>query len=106
LDDAKNKISRRQFGAMSGSSPLLALLEMLHNWYSVMENIDTVICVIFLDFTMALDLIDHNILSDLKKICVRLALLPFLASYLSQRQQRVKLNGKLSNFQYSNAGVP
>ena len=107
LDDSKENISRRQFGGIPGSSPVLALLEMLHNWYSAMETLDTVIRVIFLDFTKAFDLIDHNILlSDLKEVGVRPALLPWLASYLSQRQQRVKFDGKLSEFQYINAGVP
>jgi hypothetical protein len=60
LDDAKDNISRRQVGGIPGSSPILALLEMLHNWYSVMENSDTVIHV------------DRNILlSDLEKIGVK-----------------------------------
>jgi hypothetical protein len=60
LDDAKDNISRRQFGGIPGSSPILALLEMLHNWYSGMENSDTVIHV------------DRNILlSDLEKIGVK-----------------------------------
>ena len=107
LEDARDNISARQFGGISGSSPVLALLEMLHNWYSAMENPDTVIRLIFLDFTKAFDLIDHNILlSDLKNIGVRSALLPWIASYLSQRQHRVKFDGKLSTFRYTNAGVP
>ena len=79
---------------------------MLHKWYSAMENPDTVIRVIFLDFTKAFDLIDHDsLLSDLEKIGVRPALLPWLASYLSQRQQRVKFDRKLSNFRDINAGT-
>jgi hypothetical protein len=52
LDDAKDNINRRQFSGIPGSSPILALLEMLHNWYSAMENSDTVIRVMFLDFTI------------------------------------------------------
>jgi hypothetical protein len=48
LDDSKENISRRQFGGIPGSSPVLALLEMLHNWYSAMETLDTVILVILL----------------------------------------------------------
>ena len=37
---------------------------------------------------------------------LRPALLPWIASYLSQRQQRVKFDGKLSDFRNINAGVP
>ena len=58
-------------------------------------------------FTKAFNLIDHNILlSDLEKIGVRPALLPWLASYRSQRQQKVKFEGKLSHLRNINAGVP
>ena len=42
----------------------------------------------------------------MEKIGVRPALLPWLASYLSQRQQRVNIEGKLSDFRNINAGVP
>ena len=107
LEDPKDNINRRQFGGISGSSPMLTLLEMLHKWYSAMENHDTVIRVIFLDFIKAFDLIDHNLLlSDFQMTGVRPAFIPWLASYLSQRQQRVKFDGKLSSFLTINAGVP
>ena len=59
--------------------------------------------VIFLDFIKAFDLIDHNFLfSDFQMIGVRMALIPWLASYLFQRQ----LDGELSSFLNINAGVP
>ena len=67
----------------------------------------TVIRVILLDITKAFDLIHHNLLlSDFQMIGVRPALIPWLASYLSQRQQRVKFDGKLSSFLTINVGVP
>ena len=67
LEDAEDDISTRQFEGISGSSPLLTLFEMLHNWYLAMENPDAVIRVIFLDFTKAFDLKDHNILLSISK---------------------------------------
>ena len=66
LEDAKENISRRQFGEISGSSPILTLLEMLHKWYSATENFET--------------------LFHFQMIGVRPAFIPWLASYLSQRQ--------------------
>ena len=62
FDDAKDNITTRQFGGIPGSSPILALLEMLHNWYFALDNPDTGTRVIFLNFTKAFDLIDHNLL--------------------------------------------
>jgi hypothetical protein len=71
LDDVKDNMSRRQFGGIPESSPILALLETLHNWYSAIENPDTVISVMFLDFIIALDFKNRNILlSDLVKACL------------------------------------
>jgi hypothetical protein len=107
LDDAKENINGRKFGALPGSSPVLALLEMLHMWFVALENPNTVIRIVFLDFSKASDFIDHNILlKDFKDVGVRPALLPWLASYLSDRTQRVKFEGELSNFREVNAGVP
>ena len=107
LEDAKDNIGRRQFGGVSESSPVLTLFEMPHNSYSAMENHDTVNRVIFLDFTKTFDLIDHNFLfSDFQMICVRPALISWLASYLFKRQQGVKFDGELSSLLTINAGVP
>ena len=84
---------------------MLALLEMLHMWFVVLENPNTVIRKVFLDFSKAFDLIDHNILLKqyFKDVGVHPALLPWLASYLSDRTQRVKFEGELSNFREVNA---
>ena len=69
LEDSKNKISKCQFGGISWSSAVLALLEMLHTWFSALENPQTVMRIIFLDFPRAFDLIVHNILlSNFKSI--------------------------------------
>ena len=83
------------------------MLEMLHIWFVALENPNTVIRIVFLDFAKAFDVIDHNILlKDFKDVGVHPALLPWLASYLSDRTQRVKFEGELSNFREVNAGVP
>jgi hypothetical protein len=75
-------------------------------WFAALENPNTVIGIVFLDFSKAFDLIDHNILlKDFKDVGVRPALLPWLASYVSDRTQRVKFDGELSNFREVNAGV-
>jgi hypothetical protein len=80
---------------------------MLHIWFVALENPNTVIRIVFLDFAKAFDVIDHNILlKDFKDVGVHPALLPWLALYLSDHTQRVKFEGELSNFREVNAGVP
>jgi hypothetical protein len=46
------------------------------------------------------------LLNDFKSVGVRPALLPWLASYLSDRLQRVNIDGSTSCFKKINAGVP
>jgi hypothetical protein len=81
---------------------------MLHTWFVALEKPKSVIRIVFLDFSKAFDLIDHNILlNDFKSVGVRPALLPWLASYLSDRLlQRVNIDGSTSCFKKINAGVP
>ena len=107
LEDSMDCLSERQFGGIPRSSSVLALLEMLHTWFVALEKSKSVIRIVFLDFSKAFDLIDHNILlNDFKYVGVRPALLPWLASYLSDRLQRVNIDGSTSCFKKINAGVP
>ena len=77
LEDSRDCLSERQFGRIPRSSSVLALLEMLHTWFVALENPKSVIRIVFLDFSKAFDLIDHNILlNDFKSVGVRPALLP------------------------------
>ncbi len=55
------------------------MLEMLQNWQSASQSSNTVIRVVFLDFSKAFALINYNILSS-EYIGVRSALLPRLTS--------------------------
>jgi hypothetical protein len=107
LEDSMDCLSERQFGGIPRSSSVLAILEMLHTWFVALEKSKSVIRIVFLDFSKAFDLIDHNILlNDFKYVGVRPALLPWLASYLSDRLQRVHIDGSTSCFKKINAGVP
>ena len=60
-----------------------------------------------IDFSKAFDRIDHNVLIDkLRLLNVPPVLLNWCASFLRQRQQRVKLQNCTSNWRTMNAGVP
>ena len=60
-----------------------------------------------IDLSKAFDRIDHNILIDkLRLLNVLPVLLNWCASFLRQRQQRVKLQNCTSNWRTINAGVP
>jgi hypothetical protein len=80
---------------------------MLHTWFVALEKPESVIRIVFLYFPKAFDLIDHNILlNDFKSVGIRPALLPLLASYLSDRLQRINIDGATSRVHKINAGIP
>ena len=96
-----------QFGSVKRSSTTHALVHLLHNWLSALEEPNTFIRTCMIDFSKAFDRIDHNILIDkLRLLNVPPVLLNWCASFLRQRQQRVKLQNCTSNWRTINAGVP
>ena len=94
MEDIKEHIDPNQFGSLKGVSTTFCLLDMLHNWLSVLESPGTYPRVCFLDFSEAFDHIDHNILvCKLLKMGARHIIAKWICSFLSQRRQAVKLDG-------------
>jgi hypothetical protein len=83
---------------LSRSSAVLALIYIDYNCNMALDAPGFVIRITFLDFRKAYDLIDHNILVDnFCKISIRPALVTWLASYLSDRNQVTKFGSELSD---------
>ena len=65
------------------------------------------VLLIFLDISKAFDRVyHHGLLHKLEMLGITGALLNWLSSYLSGRQQRVVINGQSSEWSKINAGVP
>ena len=81
-EDIHGKIAEVQYGGRSGSSAILALINLVHKWHVAFDTPGSVITrIMFLDFRKAYDLIDHNImLENCCKIGIRPALTTWLAS--------------------------
>ena len=58
------EIDDKQFGGMAGAGTTGALVEMLHKWYEATDEPGTTVRVLFLDYSKAFDLINHETLSD------------------------------------------
>ena len=96
-----------QYGSLPNLSTITALAELLHNWLLELESPGKAIRVLFIDFQKAFDRIDHQILIDkMVKMGIPDFIVIWMTSFLSQRQQRVKLNNVTSNFKTLNGGVP
>ena len=106
-EDIGKKIDLRQFGSIKGSSTSLCLVDLLHNWLKSLDKPGHYLYACFLDFSKAFDRIDHTILvRKLINLGVRLALISWICSFLSKRQQAVKINGIISSWLPITAGVP
>ena len=103
----KNQLlTERNSGFRPKDSTVNQILHLVHNIYNDLDNKRDV-CLVFLDISKAFDRVCHEgLLLKLTNFGVSGRLLQFLKSYLTQRYQRVVLNGKSSTWLETNAGVP
>ena len=107
VDDVKHKINPQQFGCLKGTSTTFCLIDMINNWLRTLDDKSSYLRIVFLDFSKAFDRIDHNILvPKLLALGVRLSLIPWICSFLSNRRQSVKIDNFQSDWGINNAGVP
>ncbi len=79
----KTHIHSDQYGSRKGSSPLYALIDMLHYWYTGTDKVSSIADVILIDYQKAFEHINHNIvLHKLNKMGVHESLVNWLATFL------------------------
>src|SRR5690606_15581038 len=104
--ETNNIIHNNQFGFMkkrSCNDAVLHLTEFITNKLDKGFKCLT----IFLDLKKAFDTVNHDFLKQkLHFMGFRANFLKFLASYLCNRQQRVKINNTFSEFNMIDTGVP
>ena len=99
-------ISRQQFGFRPQSSTQEALLAATNDWHQYLDSNLSVGCVAF-DLSKAFDSLPHpTILSNLSRVGIRGTLLDWFQNYLSNRQQKVVLDGHESSTAHVASGVP
>ena len=103
----QSHLDENQFGCTASRSTTLALIKFSHYLFTSMDRLDSFGRILFIDFSKAFDLIDHNIL--FKKFhdanFPPLTTVWFL-SFLYNRSQFVSINSSLSGYQVINAGTP
>jgi hypothetical protein len=99
-------VSVWQSGFLPGSSTVTQLTEIYDQFCKAVCN-GKEIRVVFLDISKAFDRVWHKgLLYKLKSCGITGRLLDWLKDYLSDRQQRVIINGVTSDWGSINAGVP
>jgi hypothetical protein len=104
--DGHKLLTERNSGFKKSDGTTNQLVHMLNYIYSEIDKRRDV-AVIFLDISKAFDKVYHaGLLFKLKQLGIEGNLLKWLESYLSNRKQRVVINGTSSEWQETNAGVP
>ena len=101
-----NLIRGSQHGFRNNKSCLTNLLEFFDK---VMNDYDEhrAVDIVYLDFRKAFDLVPHNkLISKLKSHGIEGNVLNWIKAWLSDRQQRVVINGTNSNYVNVTSGVP
>ena len=95
-----------QSGFQHGRSTTTQLLEVYHTFCQALDK-EKEVRVIFLDISKAFDKVWHKgLLHKLQLSGISGQLLAWLKDYLSNRRQRVVINGQNSKWANINAGVP
>lgn len=99
-------ISLKQSGFMPGDSTTYQLTHLYHIFSEAVDK-QKDMRVVFCDISKAFDRVWHvGLLAKLSRIGVVGNLLKWLESYLSERQQRVVINGQHSSWGAVRSGVP
>lgn len=95
-----------QHGFMKGRSCVTQLLEIMDMWTRVLDqsgNID----VVYLDFRKAFDTVPHErLMKKIEGYGIRGNVLGWLRAFLTDREQRVIVNGEMSDWAPVTSGIP
>ena len=105
LDD-HNLIRHSQHGFSKGKSCLTNLLSFYRKVFETVDKGDSY-DIVFLDFSKAFDRVPHRkLLSKIKAHGIGGKVLDWIEGWLSNREQRVQINGKKSEWGKVTSGVP
>ena len=101
-----NKLDNKQF-ALPGRSTTQALIFFMHTILEALDSCGRYIRIFFSDFSKGFDLVDHIVLlSELNNLDVDPHLIRWIAAFLTNRSQRVRIGNSLSPPVGLNGGTP
>ena len=101
-----NFISDKQSGYRKKDSTVRQLLSITHEIHKAFDD-SKEIRAVFLDISKAFDCVWHEgLIFKLKRIGVEGEMIDIITSFLADRQQRVTIDGKVSEWVNIQAGVP
>ena len=107
MNSIQRNVDKRQFGNQKGISTTHCLVDIYHNLVSgacIPNNVSTLALT---DFTKAFDMVNHEIAIDkLLELGVSPAIVQWIASFVTSRQQRVRYKQTFSDWHTLFGGVP
>ena len=104
--EAHRPLSTSQWGFQARKSTVTALLSTIHNILNLLEAGNEV-CAIFFNFCKAFDSVPHcKLLDKLQDLGLDEHILQWVISYLTDRSQKVVVNGESSDPTHVVSGVP
>ena len=99
-------LDKRQHGFRKDHSTCSAIFELCQYLYNNLDKRKSISCL-FIDYSKALDTIDHNILcKNLELYRLGEGVISWCRAYLTDQQQCVKVDDHTSSCKYINYGVP
>ncbi|KAK3102286.1 hypothetical protein FSP39_010211 [Pinctada imbricata] len=104
--DSNDLFSNHHFGFISGRSTTLQLLKVIDEWTEALDN-NEVIDTIYMDFIKAFDKVPHKrLIHKMQAYGIGEQMCIWINNFLSNRKQRVHLNGKYSRWHEVTSGIP
>ena len=104
--DKNNMFVKHQHGFRSGHSCVTQLLEVTDDWFEILDRGGNIDCI-YLDFRKAFDTVPHKrLLNKLSSygICGQVKM--WIESFLSDRQQSVRIGSSFSSISPVTSGIP
>ena len=99
-------ISRKQFGFLTGRSTVLQLLKVIDSWTEILDR-GGCVDVIYCDFMKAFDTVPHHrLINVLEYYGIDDPILSWIKDFLTDRRQKVVINGVASKWHQVTSGIP
>ena len=100
-------IGHDQFAYKKGHNSTVALIKCHHTWLKWLDNDANYVRIFSFDFSKAFDNVPHDILcTKLKRLAINPYIINWTINFLTNRQQRVVVDGIVTNYLDINRGVP
>jgi hypothetical protein len=105
--ETSHLLTESQYGYRLGLSTTHAVLDVSEKIRSLASENQCVVGLLLLDLSKAFDCVNHNLLTEMLAVFgLDQFSIALVRSFLTERQQHVKLNGCLSESRISHCGVP